>query len=268
MAGNECLKGQAALVTGGNSGIGAAICIAFARHGARVGVNFRSNKEAADQLVERIARDGGKAIALEADIADEAQVAGMYERFLREFGRIDILAANAGIQRDAPVTKMTMEEWNQVLATNLGGAFLCAREAIRHFLAQERSPLSKAAGKIVFTSSVHDRIPWAGHANYAASKGGLGMLMRTLAQEVAARKIRVNAISPGAIRTPINEEEWKDPESRRKLLELIPYGRIGEPEDVAKAAVWLACDDSDYVTGATLYVDGGMSLYPAFRGNG
>lgn len=268
MAKDGSLKDQVALVTGGSSGIGAAICLAFARQGARVGINFRSKKEEAEALVQKIARAGGEAVALKADISDEAQVADLYRRLLKKFGRVDILVANAGIQRDSAITTMTTQQWNEVLGTNLGGVFLCAREAIRSFLAQGHSPVSRATGKIVCISSVHDRIPWAGHANYAASKGGVGMLMRTLAQEVAAQKIRVNAISPGAIRTAINEKEWKNPKSRKQMLKLIPYGRIGDADDVAKGAVWLASDDSDYVTGATLYIDGGMSLYPGFIGNG
>ena len=262
------LGGQAALVTGGSSGIGAGIAIAFAEAGAKVGINYRSDGEAARELVARIEAAGGEAIALKADVSSERQVARMYERFVERFGRLDIAVANAGVQKDAPVAAMTMEQWNGVIDTNLGGVFLCAREAVRRFLAQRKSPLSKTRGKIICMSSVHDRIPWAGHVNYAASKGGISLLMQTIAQEVAPRRIRVNAIAPGAIRTPINQDAWKTPKARRKLLELIPYGRIGEPEDVAEAAVWLASDASDYVTGTTLYVDGGMCLYPAFAGNG
>lgn len=147
-------------------------------------------------------------------------------------------------------------------------AFARAGAQVRLYLAQGLSPASRARGKIICMSSVHERIPWAGHANYAASKGGMQMFMQTLAQEVARHGIRVNAVAPGAIKTPINEKEWKDARSRRKLLALIPYGRQGEPEDVARAAAWLASDESDYMTGATLYIDGGMSLYPAFVGNG
>jgi glucose 1-dehydrogenase len=151
---------------------------------------------------------------------------------------------------------------------NLTGQFLCAREAIKHFLEQGLSPVSKAQGKIICMSSVHEVIPWAGHVNYAASKGGIMLMMKSLAQEVAEKKIRVNGIAPGAIKTDINKEVWSDPKKAEELLRLIPYGRIGEPDDVAKAVVWLASDEADYVTGATLFVDGGMTLYPAFREGG
>ncbi len=189
-------------------------------------------------------------------------------RFVDAFGRIDILIANAGLQRDAPVTNMTLDQWRTVLDVNLTGQFLCAREAIKCFLDQGLSPASKALGKIICMSAVHEVIPWAGHVNYAASKGGIMLMMKSLAQEVAEKKIRVNGIAPGAIKTNINKASWSDPEKAKALLPLIPYGRLGEPEDVAKAAVWLASDESDYVTGTTLIIDGGMTLYPAFREGG
>lgn len=264
------LHGQKAIVTGASSGIGAGIARAFARAGAAVGINYRSGRDAAEALVEEIAREGGEAVALGADVSDEAQVQAMFRAALGAFGRLDILVANSGIQQDAPFAEMTTAQWRRVIDVNLTGQFLCAREAVRAFLAQGVTPdgPSRAAGKIVCMSSVHDVIPWAGHANYAASKGGVALLVKTLAQELAERRIRVNAISPGAIRTPINREAWATPEAEAKLLALIPYGRVGEPEDVAAAAVWLASDASDYVVGATLYVDGGMTLYPAFRDNG
>ena len=264
----RALEGQKVLVTGGSTGIGAAICAAMAREGASVGVNFHSTREDADKLVATIRGDKGEAIALEGDVCDEGEVGAMFERFLEAFGRIDILVANAGIQKDAPVADMSLDDWNAVIATNVTGQFLCAREAIRRFLAQGAAPASKAIGKVICMSSVHEVIPWAGHVNYAASKGAVHLLMTSLAQEVAGRGIRVNAIAPGAIKTSINRKAWETPKARRKLLELIPYGRIGDPEDVAKAAVWLASDDSDYVVGSTLFIDGGMSLYPGFAGNG
>ncbi len=176
--------------------------------------------------------------------------------------------ANAGIQQDAPVAAMTVEQWRRVIDVNLTGQFLCARAAIRRFVAQPESKASRARGKIVCMSSVHQVIPWAGHVNYATSKGGVHMMMMSLAQEVAPERIRVNAIAPGAIRTPINRTAWETPEALAKLTTLIPYGRIGEPRDVANCALWLASDDSDYVTGATLFVDGGMTLYPGFADNG
>ena len=258
------LSGQAALVTGGDSGIGAAIVRAFAQAGAAVGINYRSNEAAAAALQ----KDISSSLLLQADVSSEDEVRAMFERFVERFGRIDVLVANAGIQRDGAITELSAEDWRRVLEVNLTGQFLCVREAVRRFTSQEVPSLSRAAGKIVCMSSVHELIPWAGHANYAASKGGVMMLMKSVAQEVAPQRIRVNGIAPGAIRTPINTAAWKDPKAASKLLQLIPYGRIGDPEDVARAAVWLASDDSDYVTGTTLFVDGGMSLYPAFAQGG
>ena len=262
------LDGQVALVTGASAGIGAAIARAYAAAGAAVGVNYRSGADAARALVDEIARGGGRATAIGGDVSDEAQVLAMFERLAEAYGRIDVLVANAGLQRDAPLAELKLEDWNAVVSTNLTGQYLCLREAVRRFRAQGPTPHSRALGKIICISSVHDVIPWAGHANYAASKGGVDMLMKTVAQEVAPRRIRVNSISPGAIATHINRDERDSEEERRKLLQLIPYGRIGEPDDVARAALWLACDDSDYVTGTSLVVDGGMSLYPAFAANG
>lgn len=265
---SRVLEGQAALVTGGDSGIGAAICRAFAAAGARVAINYHKDSNAAAALVREIEGAGGQAVALQADVAREADVLAMFERFLAAFGRVDIVVANAGIQIDAPVAEMTVGAWERVLGVNLTGQFLCAREAVRRFRGQPPFERSRARGKIVCMSSVHEVIPWAGHVNYAASKGGVMLMMKSLAQEVARERIRVNGIAPGAIRTPINHDAWADVEARERLLKLIPYGRIGEPEDVAKAAVWLASDESDYVTGTTLFVDGGMTLYPGFIDNG
>lgn len=262
------LKGQNAIVTGASSGIGAAVAHAFAKAGAAVGINHHGDSQPAEAMVAQIRKDGGAAVGLKADVTQEQDVLWMFEEFVAAFGRVDILVANAGVQQDASITEMTLERWQTVLNVNLTGQFLCAREAIKRFLAQGLSPVSRANGKIICMSSVHEAIPWAGHSNYAASKGGVLMMMKTLAQEVAEQKIRVNGIAPGAIKTGINKQDWDDPKKAEQLLKLIPYGRIGEPEDVAKVAVWLASDDSDYVTGETLFVDGGMSLYPGFRGNG
>jgi glucose 1-dehydrogenase len=262
------LHDQTALVTGASSGIGAATAIALAQSGAKVGVNYRGGREGADKVIAAIRDAGGDAVALEADVSKEPEVQVMFARFVETFGRIDILVANAGVQRDAPAAEMTLEQWRTVIDVNLTGQFLCAREAIKRFLAQESSPVSKARGKIICMSSVHEVIPWTGHVNYAASKGGIMLMMKSLAQEVAEKKIRVNAIAPGAIKTNINRPAWSDPQNASDLLKLIPYGRIGEPEDIAKAAVWLASDDSDYVVGASLFVDGGMTLYPEFRKGG
>jgi glucose 1-dehydrogenase len=262
------LEGQAALVTGGSRGIGAAVCMAFGRAGATVGVNFRVRSEEAEGVAQRIRDEGGRAIVLQADVSSEREVIGMFDRFMREVGRVDIVVSNAGVQDDAPAEDMTLEAWEKVLQVNLTGQFVCAREAIRRFLAQGPAESSVSLGKVICMSSVHELIPWAGHVNYVASKGGVMMMMKTLAQEVAGRRIRVNGIAPGAIETEVNHKAWSKPAEREDLLKLIPYGRVGTPEDVARAAVWLASDDSDYVTGTTLFVDGGMSLYPGFIGNG
>jgi glucose 1-dehydrogenase len=265
----DALHGQRALVTGGNGGIGAAISLALAKAGARVLINYYSDASEAERLVAEIAAHGGEAIAYQADVSQEDQVQDMYKTMLDAWGSIDILVANAGIQIDAPFDELTLTQWNTVLNVNLTGQFLCAREAIREFKRRGVEPqLSRAAGKIICMSSVHDIIPWAGHVNYAASKGGVLMMMKSLAQEVAHHKIRVNGISPGAIRTPINEDAWDTPEDEAALLKLIPYGRIGDTHDIAEATVWLASDASDYVTGTTLYIDGGMTLYPEFREGG
>mgnify|MGYP006295909901 CR=1 FL=1 len=263
------LDGQRALVTGGNSGIGAAVARALAAAGARVAVNYVAREEDAHALVAEIRGGGGEALAVRADVGDEAQVREMFREVVDAWGSLDILVNNAGLQRDATFTDMTLEQWELVLRVNLTGQFLCAREAVREFLRRGVVPeLSCAAGKVICMSSVHDIIPWAGHVNYAASKGGVQMFMKSLAQEMGHLGVRVNAISPGAIRTPINRAAWDTPEAERDLLGLIPYGRVGDPEDIGRAAVWLASDLSDYVIGTTLYVDGGMTLYPGFREGG
>jgi glucose 1-dehydrogenase len=268
-AGWRPLAGQRALVTGANSGIGRAIAVALGSAGADVGINYVTKPEEAEAVVAEIRNRGTAAIALKANVADETEVTAMFAKFLDKFGRIDILVANAGVQRDAAFIDMTLADWNTVIGVNLTGQFLCCREAVR---AMSRigpvAGVSRAAGKIICMSSVHQQIPWAGHVNYAASKGGLMLMMQSLAQEVAPLQIRVNAIAPGAIRTPINTAAWSTPEAYGALLRLMPYGRIGEPEDIARTAVWLASDESDYVTGTTLFVDGGMTLYPEFAHGG
>ena len=265
----QVLAGQRALVTGANSGIGAGIAKAMAVAGATVVVNYVRDPEDAARVVDDINAYGGQALAIEADVSQEDQVQAMFRRMTDACGGIDILVNNAGLQKDASFTDMNLADWELVIRVNLTGQFLCAREAARAFMRQGVIPnVSAAAGKIICISSVHDVIPWAGHANYAASKGGVTMLMKTMAQELAAHKIRVNSISPGAIKTPINHSAWSTPENEAELLKLIPYGRVGEPDDIGRAAVWLASDLSDYINGATLYVDGGMTLYPEFRGNG
>jgi len=263
------LSGQKALVTGANSGIGKGVAIALGQAGADVVVNFVDGDDAASAVVKQIKKAGSKAYSHKADVSSEEQVAAMFARMKQEFGTTDILVANAGLQRDAAFHELTLAQWNKVLDVNLTGQFLCAREAVREFLRRGVVPeVSCAAGKIICMSSVHQEIPWAGHANYAASKGAIKLLMESLAQEVAPKRIRVNAIAPGAIRTPINTAAWQTKEAYDALMTLVPYGRIGEPEDIARAAVWLASDESDYVTGTVLFVDGGMTLYPEFARGG
>jgi glucose 1-dehydrogenase len=263
------LTNNRAIVTGASSGIGEGIARAFAVAGADVTVNFLSDEETAVRIVQEIRDKGGRAEAVQADVSKPEECGALFDAVDRQFGGIDILVANAGIQRDAAFTDLTLEDWRKVLDVNLTGQFLCAQEAVRRFRRQGLDPQrSPALGKIIFTSSVHQTIPWAGRANYAAAKGGLKLLMETMAQELACEKIRVNAIAPGAIKTDINRDAWEHEKDRQALLEKIPYGRVGAPEDVARAAVWLASDASDYVVGTALFVDGGMTLYPGFRDGG
>ncbi len=263
------LAGQRAVVTGASSGIGKAIALALANAGAAVVVNHHSNAQAGKEVTAEILKKEGRAVSVRGDVSKPRDVQKLFDAADAHFGGVDILVANAGAQADAPFMEMTLEDWRKVIDLDLTGAFLCAQEAARRFRRQGLEPnRSRALGKVLFITSVHQRIPWAGHANYAAAKGGVRMLMETMAQELADQKIRVNAIAPGAIKTPINTAAWDTPSAARKLLKLIPYGRIGEVEDIAASAVWLASDAADYVVGTTLFVDGGMSLYPDFREGG
>ena len=263
------LKGQRALVTGAASGIGAGVARALGAAGASVAVNYVTNPEAAEAVVEDIRMSGAEAMALKADVSREDEVQAMIGAMLKAWGTIDILVNNAGLQKDAAFTEMTLAQWNTVIGVNLTGMFLCAREASREMIRRGiRADISSAAGKIICMSSVHEVIPWAGHVNYAASKGGVRAFMQSMAQELAPHRIRVNSIAPGAIKTPINRSAWETPDALQSLLTLIPYGRIGLPEDIGKVAVFLASDDSDYIHGQTLFVDGGMTLYPEFARGG
>ncbi|RME66689.1 MAG: glucose 1-dehydrogenase [Nitrospirae bacterium] len=264
---SRILEGQIALITGASSGIGASIAREFAIEGAHVVVNYAGRADRAEEVVSDIKGHGQEALAIKADVSNEAEVKEMFQKAIERFGRIDILVNNAGIQADAPFVEMSLEKWQRVIDVNLTGAFLCAREAARHFL--KTSKVRKMPlGKIIFISSVHEIIPWAGHVNYAASKGGLMLLMKSIAQELGPQGIRVNSIAPGAIKTPINRPAWESKEAEERLLKLIPYGRVGETIDIARAAVWLASDEFDYVHGTTLIVDGGMCLYPGFAEGG
>ncbi len=263
------LQHQTVLVTGASSGIGQAIAIAMGKAGANVIINYHEDDKAADDTLRQIEALGGTGLVVKADVSKEVEVIEMFNSAIKKFGTVDILVNNAGIQKDSKFVDMSLKDWQTVMDTNLTGQFLCAREAAREFcrrgLVGERSV---AAGKIIFISSVHNIVPWAGHANYTASKGGETMLMKTMAQELAPQKIRVNSIAPGAIKTDINKKVWSDPQQAAELLRLIPYQRIGEPDDVAKVAAWLASDEADYITGTTIYVDGGMTLYPEFAHGG
>jgi glucose 1-dehydrogenase len=263
------LKGQAALVTGADSGIGKGVAMALAGAGAKLVINYAHNHDAAKVTVNEIQASGGEAFAVQADVSQEEQVKAMFAQMFEHYGTIDILVNNAGLQRDSSFVNMTLEDWNTVISINLTGQFLCSREAAKEFIrrgvVEDRS---RAAGKIICMSSVHEVIPWAGHVNYAASKGGINMFMKSIAQELAPHKIRVVSIGPGAIQTPINKAAWDTPEALDKLLTLIPYNRIGKPEDIGKLAAWLASDQADYITGTTIFMDGGMTLYPGFADNG
>lgn len=267
------LRGQTAIVTGASSGIGRGIAQALCAAGANVVVNYIGPDDAAMEAVHEATHCGcahrGRAIAVKGDVSDEGQVEDLFRHAVDEFGTVDILINNAGLQQDAPIERMTLAQWRKVLDVNLTGQFLCARAAVREFKRRGVRPdVSCCAGKIVCVSSVHEVIPWAGHVNYAASKGGVMLMMKSIAQEVAPWRIRVNSICPGAIRTPINRPAWETAEAYNDLMRLIPYKRIGEPEDVARLATWLCSDEADYITGASLFVDGGMTLYPGFEAGG
>ena len=265
----KLLKGQKALITGGSSGIGKGCAFSLAEAGADVAINYRKSPEDAQAVADHCKTFGVEAIIVKADVSQEDQVVAMFEETKKAFGTVDILINNAGLQADSPFTEMSLEKWNRVIGINLTGQFLCAREAAKEFLRRGVVPeVSCSAGKIICMSSVHEIVPWAGHANYAASKGGIHLMMQSISQELAGKKVRVNSIGPGAIRTPINTSAWDTPEALNDLMKLIPYDRIGEPDDIGRAAVWLASDQSEYVNGITLFVDGGMTLYPGFRTGG
>jgi glucose 1-dehydrogenase len=266
---SNSLKGQSALITGADSGIGKGVALALAAAGANVIINHVDAHEVAEQTVDEINAAGGTAYAIHADVSNEAEVQAMFAEMFKQYGTIDIMVNNAGLQKDSRFVDMTLDQWNTVIGINLTGQFLCSREAAKEFIRRGVvADRSKAAGKIICMSSVHEVIPWAGHVNYATSKGGISMFMKSIAQELAPHKIRVVGIGPGAIQTPINKSAWDTPEALQKLLTLIPYNRIGQPEDIGKLATWLASDEADYITGTTIFMDGGMTLYPGFADNG
>ena len=265
------LHNQVAIITGASSGIGSGIAKSLAEAGATVIVNHSSERslEEAQTVLKEITDAGGNGITYQCDVSKEDQVIAMFQDVIAKFGTVDILINNAGIQKDAGFTEMTLDQWNAVIGVNLTGQFLCAREAIKEFLRRGIDPSrSIACGKIIHISSVHEIIPWAGHANYATSKGGVRMLMQTLAQEYGANKIRVNSICPGAIQTPINKNAWSTSEALNSLLTLIPYNRIGQPQDIGNLAAFLASDLADYITGTSIFVDGGMTTFESFSTGG
>lgn len=265
------LKGQIALITGASSGIGTGIAKSMAQAGATVVINHSSakSKEAAEAILKEITDEGGTGMVAQCDVSKEDEVIRMFADVVAAYGTVDILVNNAGLQKDAKFHEMTLDEWNTVISINLTGQFLCAREAIREFLRRGPRPeVSAATGKIICMSSVHEVIPWAGHINYAASKGAIKMLMQSLAQEYGDRQIRVNSICPGAIQTPINQPAWDTPQALNSLMSLIPYNRIGQPKDVGNLAVFLASDLSDYITGASIFIDGGMTVLESFVDGG
>jgi len=259
------LRGKKALITGASSGIGKAIALAFGKAGADVIIHYHSSEESAQEVVQEIIDFGSQSTCIRADLGNPEEARNLFKKTLYALGGLDILVANAGIQKDAPFIKMSLEDWEEVIRVNLTAQFICAQESVKIFCKNEANPCK---GKIIFMNSVHQVIPWAGRVNYASAKGGLKLLMESLAQEVSAEKIRVNAIAPGAIKTDINKESWETPKKEEELKKLIPYQRVGVVEDVAQAALWLASDESDYVVGTTLYVDGGMKLYPEFKEGG
>lgn len=268
MSNDKKLAGQTALVTGASSGIGQGVALALGAAGANVIINYISNADTASSIAEQIKNDGAEAIAIKADVSKEDEVINMFQQAIQHFGTVDILVNNAGLQKDAAFHEMTLAQWQTVIDINLTGQFLCAREAVKEFLKRGMTDRSLALGKIICMSSVHEVIPWAGHANYASSKGAIKMMMQTLAQEYGPQKIRVNSICPGAIQTPINKAAWSTPAAYNSLMTLIPYNRIGTPADIGKLAVFLASDDSDYITGASIFIDGGMTVFESFADGG
>lgn len=265
----EAARRPAGARHGASSGIGAAVALGLAEAGCDVVVNYIGSAEAAEEVAHKIEGFGRKALAIQADVSKEDDVVSMYKTAIDAFGTLHVSVANAGMQDDAAFLDMTLEKWNKVIGVDLTGQCLCQREAAREFGRRGiDDKVSAAAGKMICMSSVHQQIPWAGHVNYAASKGGIKLLMESMAQEPAPHRIRVNGIAPGAIRTAINKPALETQDAYESLMKLVPYDRIGEPTDVAQAAVWLVSDNADYVTGTTLFVDGGMMLYPGFAHGG
>jgi glucose 1-dehydrogenase len=252
------LEGRRALVTGGDSGIGQGVCYELAARGAAVAINYVGASDEAQRMAAEIGAAGGKALPVAMDVASESDVQRAFAQVREAFGGIDLLVNNAGIEHEYLLVDMPFDAWRKVIDVNLTGAFLCAREAARTMLAQG------ARGTIVNMSSVHEQIPWERFSHYCASKGGMRLFTQSIAKELAPHGIRVVNVAPGAVDTPINKSVLEDPEASAKVLEEIPLGRWGHVRDIAGAVAWLASDNAGYVTGATLFVDGGMTLYPRF----
>ncbi|HKJ40617.1 MAG TPA: 3-oxoacyl-ACP reductase FabG [Sunxiuqinia sp.] len=264
----KTIENKIALVTGAASGIGKAIAIRLGKEGAKVIVNYLKQEDEAEKVVQQIKNLGGTASKSQADISKEDDVKKLFSTIEKDFGTLDILVNNAGRQKDADFLNMTLDDWNAVIEVDLTGHFLCSREAAKLFKDKSDKENQPSAGVIIFITSVHQNIPWAKRANYSAAKAGASMLMRTIAQELAPCKIRSNAVAPGAVKTPINIDNFQDPEEKEKIMRKIPYGRPGKVEDIAAAVAWLASDQADYITGETIFVDGGMELYADFAHGG
>ncbi|HDR4901517.1 TPA: SDR family oxidoreductase [Bacillus cereus] len=253
------LNGKVVVITGASTGLGKAMAIRFGKEQANVVVNYRSNEAEAREVVEEIKKAGGQAIAVKGDVTVEADVINLVQSAVKEFGTLDVMINNAGIENPVVSHEMPLNDWNKVINTNLTGAFLGSREAIKYFVEHD------IKGSVINMSSVHERIPWPLFVHYAASKGGIKLMTETLALEYAPKGIRVNNIGPGAINTPINAEKFADPEKRADVESMVPMGYIGQPEEIAAVAAWLASSQASYVTGITLFADGGMTLYPSFQ---
>lgn len=254
------LEGKVAVVTGGSKGIGTAIAKRFGKEKMNIVVNYNSDIKGAEEAIKVIENEGGKGIAVKADISTEEGVQSLIDTAIKSFGDLDIWINNAGMENQHDTHKLSLEDWNRVINVNLTGVFLGTKAALKYFIEHNKK------GNIINMSSVHEQIPWPTFAHYTASKGGVKLFTQTVAMEYADKNIRVNAIGPGAINTPINAEKFADPEQLEITTGMIPMKRIGDPEEVASVAAWLASDESSYVTGITLFVDGGMTLYPSFQG--